>query len=160
MRRGFTLIEAIVTVVLVGIIFWVFAFYIRENFDAWKFTVGQKDMTLSSRVAINRVVRELRRMKKNTHIYTHASQEVSFKDVHNNIVTFKQSGSDLLRNSQVLLENLKDPGGLTFIYLDKDGNETAAVDDMRTVRCQLTVETDENKFVVESAARIRVKQIQ
>lgn len=156
MKRGFTLIEGIVTAVLVGIIFWVFAFYIREDFDAWRFTVGQKDMALSSRVAINRIVRELRRDKE---IYTHSSREVTFKDVNNDTVTFKQSGSDLLRNSRVLLENLKDPGGLTFIYLDKDGNETAVTDDMRTICCRLTVETDENRFVVESAARIRLKQI-
>lgn len=156
MRRGFTLIEGIVTAVLVGIIFWVFAFYIREDFDAWRFTVGQKDMVLSSRVAINRMVRELRRDKE---IYTHNSSEVTFKDINNDTVTFRQSGSDLLRNSRVLLENLKDPGGLTFIYLDKDGNETAVTDDIRAIRCRLTVEKGENRFVVESAARIRLKQI-
>lgn len=160
MKKGFTLIEAITVVVLIGIISSLFAFYIRETFDAWRFISGQKEIALSSRTAINRVVRELKRIKKSVNIYTHAPDEIKFKDVDNNIVTFKQSGTNLLRDSSVLMENLQDPGGLVFTYLNKDGNVTAVPDDMRAIRCKITVDTGENKFAVESAARIRLKQIQ
>lgn len=158
-RKGFTIIETIIVLVLVGILSLVFAVYIREGFGAWQFLSGQKRITLSSRAALNRVVKELKRAKQNTNIVTHTSQEVSFLDVENNTVTFSQSGSNLLRDSDVLLKNLQDPGGLNFTYLDKDGNQTAITSDMRVIRCRLTVVKGENKFVLESAARIRVRRV-
>ena len=152
-RRGFTIIETIIVVVLVGILSLFFAVYIREGFGAWQFLSGQKSITLSSRAALNRVVKELR---QNTEIKTHTSKEVSFLDVDNNVVTFSQSGSNLLRDSDILLQNLQD---LKFTYLDKDGNETAIPSDIRVIRCRLTVVKGENKFVLESAARIRVRKV-
>lgn len=159
MKKGFTLIEGIVVIVLVAIIALVVAFYIREGLFAWKFLSGQKNIALSTRAAMNRVSRELKRVKKNTNITTHASKEISFLDVSNNTVTFSQEGTALFRNSDILLENLQDPCGLNFTYLDKDGNQTAITNQMRVVRCRLIVVKDENKFVTESAARIRVKRI-
>lgn len=158
-RKGFTIIEMVMVIVVVGIISFVFAIYIREGFSAWEFLSGQKSMAMSTRAAINRVVKELKRVKQSTNILTHTTKEVSFIDVEDNTVTFSQSGSDLLRGSDVLLENLRDPCGLQFTYLDKDGNQTAITSDMRVVRCLLTVVKGDNKFVVESAARIRVRRI-
>ncbi|MFH1347335.1 MAG: type II secretion system protein [Candidatus Margulisiibacteriota bacterium] len=158
-RKGFTLIETLMVIILVGIISFVFAIYIREGFSAWEFLSGQKSMTLSTRAALNRVVKELKRVKQSTNIITHTSKEVSFIDVDNNVVTFSQSGTNLLRGPDILLKNLRDPCGLQFTYLDKNGNQTAITNDMRVVRCLLTVVKGENKFVVESAARIRVRRI-
>jgi prepilin-type N-terminal cleavage/methylation domain-containing protein len=159
MKKGFTLIEQVVVLVIVGILALVFAVYIREGIGAWHFLSGQKNITLSSRAALNRVVKELRRIRQNTNITTHTSKEITFIDVENQTVTFSQSGSSLLRGSEVLLDDLQDPCGLNFSYLDDQGNETAITNQMRVVRCRLTVVKGDNKFVLESAARIAVRKI-
>ena len=159
MRKGFTLIEAVLVIIITLVIALVIAFYIREGFSAWRFLSGQKNLALSTRAAINRVGRELKRVRRNTNITTHTSKEITFIDVYNNIVTFSQEGTSLMRNSDILLDNLQDPCGLNFSYLDGDGNETDITSDMRSVRCRLTVVKDENRFVLETASRIRIKRI-
>ncbi len=158
-RQGITLVEAVLVVLLVGIIAVAIAFYIREGVDAWRFLSGQKNMALSTRAAVKRVVRELKRAKKNVNITTHATKEITFLDIYDNTVTFSQEGTVLYRNSDVLLGNLQDPCGLAFAYLDKDGNETDTTNQIRVVRVRLTTVKDANRFKIESAARIRVKRI-
>ena len=159
MKRGFTLIEAIVVIVIIGIISFVFALYIREGFDAWRFLSGQKSIALSSRAAINRVVRELKRAKRNVNITTRTSKEVTFLDIYDETITFSQEGTTLFRNSDILLDNLQDPCGLAISYLDKDGSQTAVKDEVQVIRVRLISKKDENRFIIESAARIRVKKL-
>jgi prepilin-type N-terminal cleavage/methylation domain-containing protein len=159
MKKGFTLIEAIVAIVLVVILALVSGIFIREVFHASVSLRGQRSIALSNRTAMSRVVRELKRCKKNTNILTFTAKQISFLDINNNTVTFSQSGSNLLRGSAILLQNLQNPCGLTFTYLDKNGNQTATKANIRIVRCRLTVVKDENRFVTESAARIRVRRV-
>ena len=159
MKKGFTLIEIVIVIVLMAVISFFIAVYMREGINAWQYMCGQKNITLSTRAAMNRVVKELKRVKQNTNILTHTPTMVRFLDIYNNTITFSQEGTVLYRNSDILLESLQDPGGLVFTYLDKDGNETAITNEMRVVRCRLTVVEEENKFILESAARIRVRRI-
>ncbi|MBN2057500.1 MAG: hypothetical protein JW782_01715 [Candidatus Saganbacteria bacterium] len=147
------------TIILVSFLSSFIGLYIREIVEAWDVFSGQKTMALSSRAAMNRIVREIKRINQNTNILTHASAEVTFIDVGNNTVTFLQSGTNLMRNSNVLLSDLQNPGGLTFSYLDEDGNPTAITNQMRLVRCRIITVKEENRYVIESAARIRIKRL-
>ena len=161
LKKGFSLIEAIVMIVLIAVLSSVFAVYIREGFNAWRFQSGQKNMVLSGRTALNRIIRELKHINKNTNIYSSSNQyRICFLDVMNNVVTYESSGTDLLRNSEVLLENLQTPDGLSFTYLDKNGLQTGNKSHIQVVRCRLTLVREDNKYVLESAARIRVREIQ
>jgi prepilin-type N-terminal cleavage/methylation domain-containing protein len=159
MKRGFTLIEAIMVVVLIGIIASLFAFYISEAVDSWGFLTGQKKLAATSRAALYKIVREIKRVDRVGSIVTFASREVSFIDVDGQSVTYSQEGTSLLRNSDILLGNLEDPGGLTFFYLDENGNETSTREAIRAVRVHLSLEGNENRFVIESAARIRSRRL-
>ncbi len=159
MKKGFTLIEAVIAITIATIIALVVAVYIREGFSAWEFLSGQKNMALASRAAMNRVVKELRRIRQSTNITTHTTKEITFIDVESDTVTFSQSGSNLLRGSDILLENLQDPCGLAFTYHDASGAETAIPAQMSFVRCRLITVKGDNKYMLESAARIRVKRI-
>ena len=101
----------------------------------------------------------LRRVRQSTNITTHTTKEITFIDVDSNTVTFSQSGSNLLRGSDILLENLQDPCGLTFTYHNASGAETAIPAQMSFVRCRLIALKGDNRYMLESAARIRVKRI-
>jgi len=158
-KKGFTLIEAVIAIVITAIIALAIATYIREGIEAWRFLSGQKSLALTSRAAMNRVVKELRRVRRSTNITTWTSQEMTFLDVETQTVTFSQEGTSLLRNGEILLDNLEDPGGLQFSYLDSDGSPAEDSSDIALVRCKLTVVKNDNRFILESAARIRVKRI-
>lgn len=153
------MVEAVIIILLVGVFSIVIAFYIREGVNAWSFLTGQKSMAMSTRSALMRVTREIRRVNRNTNITTHASKEITFRDVYDEVITFSQSGSNLMRNADILLEDLRDPCGLNFTYLDANGSETAIPNQMSVVRCRLVAEKGENKFAVESSARVRIKRI-
>jgi len=155
MKKGVTLIETIVVIVLIGIISMVFAVYIREGFDAWAFISGQKGLAFETRAALYRTVREIKRINHNLGISTHTAQQITFVDIDNNTVTFSQEGTRLLRNSDILLENLKNPGGLTFSYLDQNGNTAVYRENIYTVRLRLITLKGQNRFVIESAAALR-----
>ncbi|MFH1361094.1 MAG: hypothetical protein ABIH69_00335 [bacterium] len=159
MRKAHTLIESIMVVVLVGIISFVFAIYIQEGFNAWQFISGQKSIAMSSRSALNRMVREIKRCEADS---INAAQPAVF--VFNDSITdmqvsFLQVGSDLSRGGSILLSDLQNPGGLLFTYLDENGAELPQpIPDnnlVRVVKCRLIVVKNDNKFVIESAARIR-----
>lgn len=155
MNRGLTLIESLMSIVLAGIILFVIAFFIREGFEAWNFTLGQNHFIFSGRAALNRITHDIKLAKNNASITVFTSTEVKFTDVSDNSIDFCQSGTNLLRNQDIILDNLKLPNGLSLIYLDGSGTATSFKDQIRSIRARISVENGENKFTIESAAGIR-----
>ncbi|MDD5382104.1 MAG: prepilin-type N-terminal cleavage/methylation domain-containing protein [Candidatus Margulisbacteria bacterium] len=155
MKRGMTLIESIMVVILMGIMAFVFSVFILEGADAWRFITVQNNLALSSRAAVYIMAREIKRIKDVASLTTYASTEVAFTDVDNNPVAFRQSGAYLMRNSDVLLKKLKFPGGLFISYLNASGHQTATRDEIRTINIHVIVEDGTNRFIVDTAARLR-----
>lgn len=159
MKKGFTLIEMTVTIVLMGIISSVIALYIREGVDAWNYTKGHKGLAMSGRAAMTRIVKEIRRADENTNITVFTSSEISFQDIDGATITYSQEGTCLYRNADIMLDDLLDPGGLSLTYLDKDGNVTAEARGISAVRCRLRLLNGRHRLVLESAARIRTRRL-
>jgi hypothetical protein len=159
MKKAFTLIEEIMIIVLIGILAMVFAVYIREGAAAWHYLSTQKNMALADRAALNRIVREIKRVVVNTDISVHTTTEVAFLDVDAHNVSFSQNGSQLLRNGQVMLDKLADPGGLTFQYLNNTGSATTEVSQISVVVCRIVTVERNNRFALESAAGIRSRRL-
>jgi prepilin-type N-terminal cleavage/methylation domain-containing protein len=157
MKKGFTLIEGIMVILLVGVLSAVLSLYLREGLNAWRFLIGQKTLAITTRAASQRLARELKRINGAANLLILASTEVSFRDIESKTVTFESQGRHLLRNGDMLLDSLKYPGGLSFEYLDAQGNPTAEAASVRAVRCRLISQKDDNRFVLQSSARIRVR---
>jgi len=155
MRKAHTLVESIMVIVLVGIISFVFSLYIQEGFNSWQFLSGQKSISLSARAALNRMVREI---KLADNIILLNDHELFFEDVAHQFVHYTQDGTDLKLNDDILLSNLA-PGGLSFSYKAADGAPAINSEDVRVVVCRLTVVKDENKFVIESSAALRMRML-
>jgi len=155
MRKAHTLVESIMVIVLVGIISFVFSLYIQEGFNSWQFLSGQKSISLSARAALNRMVREI---KKAETISFMNDGEFVFEGVGPPQISYSQNGTDLMRDDDVLLANLA-PGGLSFSYRDANGAPALNPDDVRVVVCRLTVVKDDNKFVIESSAALRMRML-
>lgn len=155
-KPGVTLIETVMAMVLMAIIAFVFFVYIGEGFNAWFFVSGQKGLIFSGRAAINRMVRELKRIDKNDHISVFTTSEVDFIDVDNNSVVYSQEATRVRRNGDDLVDNLLNPGGLIFTYLDNSGNGTWTQSNIRAIRVRLILVKGANRYVIESAARLRI----
>ena len=154
-RKGFTLIELILVIVTVGIIAAALTPFISSAVDSWFFTSTEREIVFSARLAMNRMVREIRQIKNTASITTFTSTAFSFQDINDTNINFQQTGSSLERNSYELTDKLQDPGGLEFTYLDSDGADPDTQDDIRMVRIKLILLLGDNSITIQSLARFR-----
>lgn len=154
-RRGFSLAEVVMVMVIIGVIVGMTAPFISTLLDSWLFNKNERDILFSARLAINRMVREIRQIKNVATIATFSSTEFNFFKTDNTQVDFKQTGNSLLLNADELADKLEDPGGLGFTYMDSEGNITNIKDNIRMVRIRLTISSGDNTVTVESLARLR-----
>lgn len=161
-KTGFTLIELIIVIVLAGIIAGVITPFIANAVSYWALVSSERDVTFSARLAMNRMVREIRQIKDVASIKFDDDTRFKFirikDDGSEEDITFIQSPSSknlLLRNDNELADKLDASNGLTFTYLDADGNKTGTTDDIRMVRIDLILVSGDATVAMQSLARFR-----
>lgn len=115
--RGFSLIELIIVIVLMGIISAVVG---RILFQAFKnYTVSQNisDVDWNAFLAMQVFTNDVHDIRSANDISTISATSFSFVDIAGNTVTYQLTGSTLTRNSQTLARGLS---SLAFGY--RDGN--------------------------------------
>lgn len=158
-KRGFTLIELIMVITIVGIIGGVIAPFVANSINYWILVKDEREVISSARLALNRMVREIRQIKDTASITAFTDTDFAFTrlkaDGSEETVRFYQSGSSLLRNTRELSDKLQGPGGLTFRYLDENGDTTGTQSDIRMVRVQLTLQSGDVAVTIRSLGRFR-----
>jgi hypothetical protein len=147
----------IMVIVIVGIIASIFAVVFNSGMLAWFFMKDQKGMMMETRSVMKRMVREIKTTKDtdSSDILNFESSRYRFVDINDNTIDYQQSGTNLLRNGAVLLNNLAAPGGLQFSYLNSSGAVTSSRAFIRTVRITLFAQSGNNAVRLQSAASIR-----
>ena len=154
-KSGYTLIEMVMILTLIAILSFGMAVFIVNSMQAWILISGWESAVTTARKAMDRMVAELRRIKKPENILVYTTAEVQFLDIDANTVDFKQSGTNLLRNTAVLATGLASPEGLRFTYLNATGEVTGIKQDMRSIRVWLSLSSGAQRTTLESSARIR-----
>lgn len=154
-KKSFTLIEMVLVTTILAVIAVAVAPYITIALDSWVVNKTERNLVFSARLATNRMVREMREIKDTASITTFTSTEFEFMDINDNTINYQQSTSLLLRNFDELTDQLQDPGGLTFTYLDSSGNPTATKNDIRMVRITLVLISGDISIAIESLAKLR-----
>lgn len=155
-RRGFTLIEIIVAVVIAAMMALVVGFVVNAGMEGWFFMKGQRAITMEARGVMKRMVREIRKTKGDAEsVIIFTPTRYKFEDIDSNIIDYQKNGSNLERNGVVLLRNLASSGGLEFVYLDASGDAATLEENIRTIRITILVEEGDNRVRLRSAASIR-----
>jgi prepilin-type N-terminal cleavage/methylation domain-containing protein len=156
-RAGVTLIEMIMVIMIVGIISSIFAVVFNGGMSGWFFMKDQKGMMMETRAVMKRMIREIKTTKNNDSgsILNFEMTRYRFVDVNNNTVDYQKSGTNLLRNGSVILDNLDANGGLQFYYFNSSGAQTSSREFIRTVRVVLFTQSGNNSVRLQSAAGIR-----
>ncbi|MFA4972278.1 MAG: prepilin-type N-terminal cleavage/methylation domain-containing protein [bacterium] len=149
--RGFTLVEFIMVIAAtsaVALMGWV----LFGPVDNWMFTQYRRAGFAENAAAVSRIQKEIRRIKAPGQIQIFTATQLRFVDIDNNTVDFLLSGTDLMRGADVLARNVQ---GLTFTYLDKDGNATAVQGQIRVIKVKLAIASGNQTIRIESSERIR-----
>ena len=134
-ERGFSLIEMILVIVIVGIIATVGAQLMGTGFQLYFTGRDTLDVDAQARLALERMTRELRAVRPATGLTMVPATEVTFTDVDGTAVRYYISAGDLLRNTQVLAGGVS---GLNFVYTDNGGAVTAIPAQVRYISFQFT----------------------
>lgn len=153
--KGFTLIEVVIVISLLMVFSYNIGSFIFTATQSWLQISGREPTVNNTRVALNRMLLELRRIKKPQNITIFTTSECQFLDLDNQTIDYKQTGANLMRNADVMSTGLSTPTGLRFTYLDANSNQTATKQSIRCIRVWLSVLNSGRGITLESSARLR-----
>lgn len=151
-QRGFTLIELVFVVLLLGLISVAVVRFYGNNLIASQTLENTTDALLQGRLALERMVIDMRAIQATNEITTNTSSNLVFTDINGNAFDYNLSGGNLLCNSQVLASGVN---GLTFTYYDKDGVVTATVANIRYIKIALNITKNNTNVTLTTSVYLR-----
>lgn len=161
-KRGFTLIELVIVITIVGIIAGVVGYILLATVQGWTFKVNRNDLLCDGRLAMNRMVREIREIKDLTSVVTASASQFRFIDIGNLDITYTLSSTNLNRTedgtANLLASNVSN---LSFSYYDASGNTitiplvSPSSTDIRRVRINMTLAKNGGNVYLQSDSKPR-----
>lgn len=141
--RGFTLVEIIITIVIVAIIAGIAAMIIAQGVRAYSTEQSRSDVHYQARLAVERMAREIRLIRSQTaaDITTMNPATIRYTDINGNQMGFRLNGNNIERTQdnavtwQILAGSAS---ALTFTYLQQDGVTGAAATNLWYVTIDVT----------------------
>lgn len=151
-QRGFTLIEFVMVIVLMGIIASVAAGILAEGLNNLLISRKLTDANWQGQFALERMIRDIRFVRSSSDITTSTASEFAFTDINGNSIDYKLTGTSLVQGSQTLADGIS---GLTFTYYDKNGASGATGSAIRYVTISLNVTQNDTNYTVSTSAFLR-----
>jgi len=158
LNSGFTLIEFVMAIALASMIFLALAQMILITIRSWDIVQTGTDLTDKADVGFSLMAREIKQIKSQTDLITAASGDIKFVDIYGNSIEYKKSGTQLLCNSNVAMDDVT---ALAFEYLDKSGNVLATPvvspsgTDVKMVRVNMTITKSSQTMKLQSLVKLR-----
>lgn len=154
-QRGFTLIELVLTIILVGIIAGMASVFLRQGLNAFVAEDARADITNQGRLAMERMAREMRMIRSRTAADLPGccnAGTLSFVDLNGSAIAYTTAaGNTITRNGTALAAG--DTIVLNFSYFQQDGSTPATLaTQVWSIQVDLTV----TKNSESQAYRVRV----
>ncbi len=155
--KGFTLIELVIVISVVGIISVIIGSMLLGTIKAWTFKFNRNDILWDGRLAINRITREIRAVRDTASVTTASAAQFRFIDTNNVDITYSLSSTNLNRTengtANLLAGNVS---SLAFTYYDANENTIAipsvspSATNIRRVRINLTLTKNGQNVYLQS----------
>lgn len=144
--KGFTLIEIVITIVIVGIISGIAAVIIAQAVRSHSDEMGRSDVRYRAELAIERMSREIRQIRSASvaDIPTMTGSLLLYKDINGVSMGFRLNAGAIERTEDngatwnILATNITAPGGNLFTYLNSAGAVTANQASLWLVQIEFT----------------------
>ncbi|MCX5717824.1 MAG: type II secretion system protein [Nitrospirae bacterium] len=143
-KRGVTLIELVITMVLMGIVALVVANALSTGIKGNLTTDNRKEALDQARVAMERMRREIRNLNNSASVTTSSATQFCFTDTESTLIDYSYSNPNVTRDTG----NCAAGGGatlstnitsLSFVYLRADGTTDAAFSAANTKLIRITL---------------------
>ncbi len=151
-QTGFTLIEMIMVILLLGIIGAVTVKVLSQGLLAVQTEQLVNDAVWQGQIAIQRMVREISMARSPADISTASADTFAFTDINGNTITYARGKTTLTRNGIALADGIS---SLTFSYQDRNGNTTADATTIRYVTISINVTLNNGNYTVTSGVNLR-----
>ncbi len=168
-KKSVTFIELIMAIVLLAIIAGIGVPLLLAANEAWVLAIQRNEMSEVARVALDRIIREIRMTNNTTSVLTANGTTFSFiaqdidGDSSTDTITFGRSGTTLRRNLGGTVNDLaEDVSALAFTYYDSSGSVIAtpavspSATDIRRVKVSLTFSLGATQLNIESQVSPRM----
>jgi prepilin-type N-terminal cleavage/methylation domain-containing protein len=125
-QPGFSLVELIVVIVVLGIVASMGAIVVRDGMLGYLRGREITSADWQGRLALERITRELRDAAAIAPSNACGTSTFAFSDISSTLISYSQSANTLLRNGQPLADNLG-LNGLRFYCLQSDGQTYSTV---------------------------------
>jgi len=160
-QPGFSLVELIVVIVVLGIVASMGAVVVRDGMLGYLRGREITSADWQGRLALERITRELRDVAAPNYsgiaaIVTGScgSSTFTFSDITSTLIGYSQSGTTLLRNGWPLADNLG-TNGLMFYCLQNDGQYTTVASGVYYVTVSMVVSTANTSATYRSTVKPR-----
>jgi prepilin-type N-terminal cleavage/methylation domain-containing protein len=159
-RKGFTLVEVIVVVVVLGVISGIGVVSMLSSADALAFLTLRVGMDQSADLAMSRMANEIRRLRNDESMHADTnSNQFRFFDVNGIDINYYLNGNNLMRNTDILAGNVSN---INFTYYDDNGNVLATPTlgigtstNIRSIKILLTLQSGNYQLNYQSQVRPR-----
>lgn len=134
--RGFTLIELIIVILLMGIIMAVASKMLSQGLTGYLTSKNLIEAEWQGQIGLERMARDIHLIRSLGDISTASASQLIYTDTSGTSITFQLSGTTLMRNSQVLADGVQ---SLIFSYFNKNGASTSTLSDIRYITISLNV---------------------
>ncbi len=118
--KGFTMIELIITIVVLGILGVAVAYALASGIGVFVNSLDGEKALAPMRMAMGRLQKDMREVRTLKDVATASGAQFRFRDLDYNDVNYQYSGGTLSRNSNALLTGLT-----SFSFAYTDSAETA-----------------------------------
>lgn len=149
MRRGYTLLELVVSIAVMGILGLYLVYAVWGSAQAYNDLRSRAANAADAHHALELLSREIQEIRTATSadIPVMASTDLSFTDIGGSAVEYAFSGTTLNRNGQALLKRLE---SFSFAYAKQDGTAPAAAADLWTVEVSMTLLRGDRRLVLRT----------
>jgi prepilin-type N-terminal cleavage/methylation domain-containing protein len=135
MIKGFTIVELVLSIAILGILSLAIGPGLSNAIQSYNLIGTRRMGAAEARAAMERMVREIRVIPRRKEVIQITASSFQFQYPVGTTITYSLSGTNLLRNSDVLLSQVT---SLSFTGYDETGVATTIAGDIRSVQVSFT----------------------
>ncbi len=114
--KGYTLFELVLVIIILGVLFAGGTVLLRPVLDSWSLAIPREEATDTSSYAMSRMIYEISQLRDKNSVLVATANEFRFTDMSGNVVRYWISGTNVMRNNDILARGVQT---LAFSYFDK-----------------------------------------